>query len=468
MPHMLTPTLRQVLSSASPGSRVAAVNGWVRSLRVQKNVAFVDLADGTLHSGLQVVLSPEKASRLSTGTAISVDGVLQQSAGDKQQFELQADDVRVVGECDATHYPLQKKRHTFEFLRQISHLRPRGNTMSAVLRTRNELAYGLHDYFRRNGFLHVHTPILTSTDCEAGGEVFVVQPQHPPTQRSKDGSTGASDEPFFGKPAFLTVSSQLHLETVANAHPRVYTLSPAFRAETSQTPRHLSEFYMLEAECAFLPSVQALCGVVEGCVRHAAQHVLQTCADDLSFFTKRVDKGVLPRIEALAGDLPFATIEYTEAIDVLLKRHQQQQFAHPVKWGMPLQSEHERYLAETVFNGPVFVTRYPSATKPFYMLPTPSHSAKATVENFDLLLPKVVELAGGSMREVSAEAMQQRMVAAGMDPGPYQWYCDLRRYGNAPHGGFGLGFDRLLLYMTGLDSVRDVVPMPRHFGECRC
>ncbi|KAI9176150.1 asparaginyl-tRNA synthetase [Blastocladiella emersonii ATCC 22665] len=456
-------------------SRVTS-QGWVKTFRVQKTHTFIQLSDGTTAAHLQIVV-PGALRDLATGVAIRVAGTLKPSpAGLQQDVELHAEpaDVTVVGGCDPS-YPLQKKKHGIDFLREITHLRPRSNIFSAASRVRNASYVGLHDYFQQSGFVHIHTPLLTSSDCEGAGETFkVVAPS--------DVAPGADPaKPYFSTPSVnLTVSGQLHLEMFAHAHPRVYTFSPAFRAEQSLSTRHLSEFYMLEAEVSFVDSLQPLLDLTTGCVQAAARRVnladvtlLADLADAGGDKSPAARTARRAAAEARVRDLaerPFAVLSYTDAVAYLASHKRAKMFKYPVKWGLALQAEHETLLAADV-GRPVFVTDYPAPLKPFYMLPNALSSSESpdrtTVACFDLLVPGIGELVGGSLRQHDPEALARQLRDAGMDPEPYAWYLDLRRYGGAPHGGFGLGFDRLVRYLAGAESVRDVVPVPRYFGECR-
>ncbi|CAO3645540.1 unnamed protein product [Mucor hiemalis] len=430
-----------------------AVRGWVRSVRKQKQVCFATVNDGSNLKGIQAILTEEEAEKLSTGACVELQGVLTESPGKEQTKELQVSHVKLLGGCDST-YPLQKKRHTNEFLRSIGHLRMRGNTGSAVLRIRNAASEGIRDFFREQEFILTNTPILTSHDCEGGGEVFKITPID-----SKDSTE------FFKKPVYLTVSGQLHAEIMASAMSRVYTFGPTFRAEESLTSRHLAEFWMLEAEMAFIDNLTPLLDVTEGSIQQTTRHVLDTCSEDLAFFNQWVDKSLLRRLEK-SVDKPFVRMTYTEAIDVLQKVQEKEKnrFQFPTTWGSSLQSEHERYLASEYCEQPVFVTDYPSELKPFYMR---ENDDNKTVGCFDLLLPGIGELVGGSMREERYSILEQKMKDAKMNMEDYQWYLDLRKYGSAPHGGYGIGFERLLLWLTGLENVREVIPMPRWVGSCK-
>ncbi|KAG2207644.1 hypothetical protein INT46_005055 [Mucor plumbeus] len=443
-------TIKTLLNEDSTN---VAVRGWIRSVRKQKQVSFATVNDGSNLKGIQAILSGEDAEKLSTGACVELHGSLIPSPGKEQSKELKVDSMRVLGECDTT-YPLQKKRHTMEFLRSIGHLRMRGNTGSAVLRIRNAASEGLRDFFKEQEFILTNTPILTSHDCEGGGEVFKISPID---------STNPVE--FFKKPVYLTVSGQLHAEITASAMSRVYTFGPVFRAEESLTSRHLAEFWMLEAEMAFIDDLAPLLDVTEGSVQQTTRHVLNTCSDDIEFFNQWVDKSLLERLHK-SVDKPFVRMTYTEAIDVLQKVQDKEKnkFQFPTTWGSSLQSEHERYLASEYCGQPVFVTDYPSELKPFYMRANPDGK---TVGCFDLLLPGIGELVGGSMREERYKILEQKMKDAKMDMEDYQWYLDLRKYGSAPHGGYGIGFERLLLWLTGLENVREVIPMPRWVGNCK-
>ncbi|CAO3598436.1 unnamed protein product [Absidia cylindrospora] len=442
-PLFPTKTIRSLL--CEPPQTNVTLRGWVRSVRQQKQLSFANINDGSTLKGIQVILNDtQKAARLSTGACVELQGQLTTSPGKEQGMELQVDKLKVLGECDNT-YPLQKKRHTLEFMRTINHLRSRANTGSAVLRMRNAAGEGLQKFFADQEFIQVNTPLLTSSDCEGGGEVFSVAP---------------SD--FFKKPVYLTVSGQLHAEIMATSMGRVYTFGPVFRAEESMTSRHLAEFWMAEAEIAFIDDLDQLLDVTEANIQQTTQHVMDKCYDDVAFFNQWVDKQLLNRLRT-SLDKPFVRMTYTEAIDILQRSNKTFQF--PTNWGASLQSEHERYLASDECCGrPVFVTDYPKELKPFYMRANPDEK---TVGCFDLLLPGIGELVGGSMREDRYDILQHKMEIAGMNCEDYQWYLDLRKYGSAPHGGYGIGFERLMLWLTGLDNVREVVPIPRWAGHCK-
>ncbi|KAI7902037.1 asparaginyl-tRNA synthetase [Cokeromyces recurvatus] len=441
-------TIKTILKDNSTN---VSVRGWVRSVRKQKQISFATINDGSTLKGIQAILNEKDAEKLSTGTCVELYGSLIPSPGKEQSKELNVEKMKILGECDST-YPLQKKRHSLEFLRTIGHLRMRGNTGSAVLRVRNAANEGLHDFFKSQEFILTNTPILTSHDCEGGGEVFKISPID---------TTNPTE--FFKKPVYLTVSGQLHAEITALAMSRVYTFGPVFRAEESMTSRHLAEFWMLEAEMAFIDELAPLLDVTEANVQETTRYVLDTCSEDLSFFNQWVDKSLLERLQKSIAK-PYVRMTYSEAIDVLQKAQNKHKFQFPTEWGSSLQSEHERYLASEYCKHPVFITDYPAELKPFYMR---ANEDGKTVGCFDLLLPGIGELVGGSLREERYAILEQKMREAKMNIEDYQWYLDLRKYGSAPHGGYGIGFERLLLWLTGLENVREVIPMPRWVGHCK-
>jgi asparaginyl-tRNA synthetase len=449
----------EILRHGQPQQTVC-LKGWVRTKRELKDFAFVELNDGSSLQGLQVVINanlPNYADclkQINTGAAIEVSGTLVASQGKNQAIELQAETVRVWGEADPETYPLQKKRHSFEFLRTIGHLRPRTNTLGAVFRVRNACAAAIHQFFQERGFIWAHTPIITASDCEGAGEMFAVTSldlQKVP--RNPDQSIDYSKD-FFARPAFLTVSGQLEAEIMAMAFSNVYTFGPTFRAENSNTSRHLAEFWMVEPEMAFC-DLDGDMDLAEAFLKHIFRMVLETCPEDMAFFNERIDNTVLSTAQNIIEN-DFARITYTEAITLLEKSSQT--FEYPVEWGLDLQSEHERYLAEVHFQKPVIVTDYPSKIKAFYMR---MNDDGKTVRAMDILAPKIGEIIGGSQREERLDILEQRMQAQGLDPSVYWWYLDLRRYGTVPHAGFGLGFERLVQFMTGMTNIRDVIPFPR-------
>ncbi|PIA16923.1 Asparaginyl-tRNA synthetase [Coemansia reversa NRRL 1564] len=448
----LPPTLKTVVDLGVTGANVK-ITGWVRSVRIQKRVAFAEVSDGSMPHGVQIVMSdPKMAGEMSTGCSVEITGQLANSPGHQQSKEIQATSITVVGAADPESYPLQKKRHSLDFLREIGHLRPRSQTIGAVTRLRDCAEMGLHKFFHDHSFVRIHTPALTSNDCEGGGETFNVE-----STASRYAATG-----FFDKKVNLTVSGQLHLEVFAGAFKRVYSLNPAFRAEPSQTGRHLSEFWMLEAECAFVDCLETLLDVEEQMVRSATQYLVDNAGEDLDFFAR--DKSHLTQlVRRLIDKQPYPRISYTEAIDIL-QRVDSATFSVVPQWGQGLQSEHERYLATKYFDGPVFVTDYPAAIKPFYMLPNPDGR---TVACMDMLVPGPCELMGGSLRDHDYERLKNRVDKLGFEKGSLDWYTDLRKFGSTPHGGFGMGFERYLQMLTGIESVRDIIPFPRHFGRCQ-
>ena len=517
------------------------VRGWVRTVRAQKDLSFVEVNDGSSLSGIQAVVTADADGAdlladgaVSTGAAVMIEGIVVESPGGKQAVEVKATSVSVVGGADASTFPLQKKRHTLEFLRGIAHLRPRTNTIGAVTRVRNQLAYATHTFFQSHGFQYVNTPIVTASDCEGAGEQFQVTTllngadgpsaaaaakaseediaeakaaaaeqgavvkalkeakkagdatkeevdaavaellarkakaealENPPAAASGDvprGEDGAVDyaQDFFGKPSYLTVSGQLNAEIYACAMRDVYTFGPTFRAENSNTSRHLAEFWMVEPELAFADLKDDM-DCAEAYLKHCLTHVLEHCDEDLAFFEKNISKDDLRERLRQVATVPFARITYTEAVDHVLKADKK--FEFPVEWGCDLQSEHERYLTEEVFkNTPVIVRDYPKGVKAFYMR---ENEDGKTVAAMDVLVPKVGELMGGSQREERLEVLERRIEEVGLEKESYWWYLDLRRYGSVPHAGFGLGFERLVQYVTGVENIRDVIPFPRYPGS---
>jgi asparaginyl-tRNA synthetase len=450
--------IAEILRNGQPET-TAIVKGWVRTKREQKTFTFVEINDGSSMNGLQVVLSdtlPDYAAqikRLSTGASLMVEGKLVPSLGKGQRIEMQANSLTVYGESDPETYPLQKKRHSFEFLRDIGHLRARTNTIGAVFRVRNACATAIHQFFQERGFLWAHTPILTASDCEGAGEMFTVTRFNLDQLPKQDGKVDFSQD-FFGKPTYLTVSGQLEAEIMAMAFTDVYTFGPTFRAENSNTSRHLAEFWMVEPEMAFC-DLQGDMELAEAFLKYVFKYVMAHCAEDMEFFNQRIDDSVLATAENIINN-EFARITYTEAIDLLLKSNKT--FEYPVEWGVDLQSEHERYLAEDLFKKPTIVTNYPTGIKAFYMR---LDEGEKTVSAMDILAPKIGEIIGGSQREERLDVLERRIRAVGLDPETYWWYLDLRRYGTVPHAGFGLGFERLVQFMTGMTNIRDVIPFPR-------
>lgn len=452
-----------ILSGKIPPDTSVKVNGWIRTRRDAKDFSFIEINDGSSLANLQIIadntLSDYKSllHQCTTGSSITAEGTVRSSEGKGQKFELQAQSVTVHGSAPAD-YPLQKKRHSFEYLREIAHLRPRTNSIGAVSRLRSGLSFAVHSFFKENGFFNVHTPIITASDCEGAGEMFrvsTIDNSNPP--RTEEGTIDYSRD-FFGREAHLTVSGQLEGEIYALALGKIYTFGPTFRAENSNTQRHLAEFWMVEPEAAFyrLPEDMDL---AEAFVRYLAAYVLNEHREDLEFFNARIDNTVLSRLQSVA-DSPFERITYTEAIALLEKNNDA--FTFKTSWGCDLQSEHERYLTETVFRKPVIVYGYPSAIKAFYMR---GNDDGRTVAAMDVLVPGIGELIGGSEREERHDVLLERIRSLGLDEKLYWWYLDLRKFGSTPHAGFGLGFERLLLFVTGMRNIRDVIPFPRYPGN---
>lgn len=439
------------------------VQGWLRTVRRSKGVVFLALNDGSCLQSLQVVVGEGSAafadaSQLGTGACVGVRGAMVASPGAGQSWEVQADQVIVYGDTDDA-FPLQKKRHGFDFLRSIAHLRPRTNAFGAVFRVRSRIAHAVHCFFQERGFVYVHTPIITANDCEGAGEMFRVTTLDPENPPQVDGRIAWHDD-FFGSRTGLTVSGQLQAELFATAFTDVYTFGPTFRAENSNTSRHASEFWMIEPEVAFA-DLATNCQLAEDFFRFMVEYALQNCQEDLAFFNQFIDKGLLERLEKVVAT-PFQSMSYTEAIERLQKSGQS--FDFPVEWGCDLQSEHERYLTEKIVGGPLFVTDYPEGIKAFYMR---SNDDGKTVAAMDLLVPKVGEIIGGSQREERLSVLQHKMKAFGIAPESLDWYLDTRRWGGCPHAGFGLGFERFLMYITGMENVRDVIPFPRTPGNAK-
>ncbi len=439
------------------------VNGWVRTRRGSKAFSFIEINDGSCLKNLQVIADAdlpgyeEAMARITTGAAVSVQGELVESKGKGQAWEVKASQVTVVGEADAS-YPLQKKGHSMEFLREIAHLRPRANLFGAVFRVRSRLAYAVHQFYQDRGFVYVHTPLITASDCEGAGELFRVStldPLDPP--KTEHGQIDYGQD-FFARPTYLTVSGQLEAEVFACALGNVYTFGPTFRAENSNTSRHASEFWMIEPEMAFTDLVGNM-DLAEAFVKYLIADIREHCADDLEIFGRFVDKGLHDRL-AFVLDRPFQRVSYTEAIEVL--EASGRTWEHPVAWGDNLQSEHERYLAEEHFKCPVTVYNYPKEIKPFYMR---LNDDNKTVTAMDVLVPGIGEIVGGSQREERLDVLEANMERHGLSKEDYGWYLDLRRFGSVPHAGFGLGFERMLMFVTGMANIRDVIPFARTPGS---
>ena len=439
------------------------VGGWIRSIRDSKAFGFIVLNDGTCFDTLQIVYHDTmenfaEVSKLNVGAAIIVKGTLVATPEAKQPFEIQADQVLVEGVSNAD-YPLQKKRHSFEYLRTISHLRPRTNTFQADFRVRSLIAYAIHKYFQEQGFVYVHTPLITGSDCEGAGEMFQVTTMDLANVPKKDDGTVDFSQDFFGKPTNLTVSGQLNAETYAMAFRNVYTFGPTFRAENSNTTRHAAEFWMIEPEMAFADLNDNM-AVAEGMLKYVIRYVLENAPAEMDFFNQFVDKGLLDRLNHVLNS-EFGHVTYTEAIK-LLEEHNDK-FDYKVFWGCDLQTEHERYLTEEIFKKPVFVTDYPKEIKAFYMK---LNEDGKTVAAMDCLVPGIGEIIGGSQREDSYDKLLGRMKELGLREEDYGFYLDLRKYGSVRHSGFGLGFERCVMYLTGMGNIRDVVPFPRTVNNC--
>jgi asparaginyl-tRNA synthetase len=455
-------SIKQILESDAPRSDVTA-EGWLRTARKAKGVAFLELDDGSGMAGLQVVVESgverfDEISHLGVGTAVRVEGELVESPAKGQRVELKASSVEVVGGA-GTDYPLQKKRHSFEFLRTIAHLRPRARTFGAVFRVRHALQMAIHRFFDERGFIQVHTPIITASDAEGAGQMFRVtclDAADPPRDDSGEIDFGAD---FFGRETSLTVSGQLEAEAFALAFRNVYTFGPTFRAENSNTKRHVAEFWMIEPEMAFC-DLRGDLALAEDFVRSVVSYVLERRGDDIDFFNQWIEKGLRARLEHVAGS-EFEVMTYTEAVDHL-ERAKGVKFEYPVSWGVDLQSEHERYLTEELVGRPTFVIDYPIDIKAFYMR---VNDDQKTVAAMDLLVPGVGEIIGGSQREERLEVLRDQIRRFGLDEQTYWWYLDLRRYGGVPHAGFGLGFERALMYVTGMQNIRDVIPFARTPGN---
>ncbi|MEK2644627.1 asparagine--tRNA ligase [Bdellovibrio sp. BCCA] len=434
------------------------LSGWVRKIRDQKNFGFIELNDGTFFKGVQVVFDTnlpnfEDVAKLSITSSIYVTGKVIKSQGAGQNFEVMASKIEIYQKADA-EYPLQNKRHSFEFLREIAHLRPRTNTFSAVFRVRSVLAYAIHKFFQDQGFVYVQTPIITGSDAEGAGEMFRVTTlklDKPP--RKEDGTIDNSQD-FFGKETNLTVSGQLNGETFCAAFRNIYTFGPTFRAENSNTSRHAAEFWMIEPEIAFA-DLSANMELGEAMIKYIIRYVMEQCPEEMEFFNQFVEKGLFDKLNNVLNS-EFGRVTYTEAIEILEKSGKK--FEYPVKWGIDMQSEHERFLAEEHFKRPVYVTDYPKEIKAFYMK---LNEDQKTVRAMDLLAPGIGEIIGGSQREDNLELLEKRMSEVGLHPADYSFYMDLRRYGSFPHSGFGLGFERMMMYITGMTNIRDVIPFPR-------
>jgi len=450
--------VKEVLSGKLLGQSLT-LKGWVRTKRGNKNIAFIALNDGSTINNIQVVadlvnFDDELMRDITTGSCIYVKGKLVESMGGGQSVEIQAEKIELYGTADPNTYPLQKKGHSMEFLREIAHLRPRTNTFGAVLRVRHAMAYAVHKYYNDRGFIYLHTPIITGSDAEGAGEMFrvsILDAKNPPL--TEDGNVDFSQD-FFGKETNLTVSGQLEGELGALALSEIYTFGPTFRAENSNTPRHLSEFWMIEPEMAFY-EIKENMDLAEDMLKYLVKYALENCKEDLEFFNKMINKDLLSRLEMVLNN-DFVRMSYTEAVDILMKSGQKWEF--PVSWGTDLQSEHERFLVEQHFKKPVILTDYPKDIKAFYMY---QNDDNKTVRGMDVLFPGIGEIIGGSQREHRYDQMKQRINEMRIPEKDLWWYLETRKFGTAPHSGFGLGFERLLLFVTGMANIRDVIPFPR-------
>ncbi|MGM9740013.1 MAG: asparagine--tRNA ligase [Candidatus Cryptobacteroides sp.] len=450
------------LLNEAPGKEVLA-KGWVRTKRGNKQVKFIALNDGSTINNIQIVAETDKfdedlIKRITTGASLAVRGQLVESIGSGQKVELKAESIEIYGECDPMSYPLQKKDTSLEYLRTVAHMRMRTNTFGAVLRIRNAMAYAIHTFFQKKGFVYLHTPLITESDCEGAGQMFQVTTLdlEKPLPRNKKGEIDYNED-FFGKQTSLTVSGQLEGELGATAVGEIYTFGPTFRAENSNTPRHLAEFWMIEPEMAFY-DIKDNMDLAEEFIKYLVSYALENCIDDIKFLNDKYDEGLIERLRSVVGT-DFVRLEYTEGIRILEEAVKNGvKFEYPVYWGVDLQSEHERFLVEKHFQKPVILTGYPKEIKAFYMKQDDNGK---TVRAMDVLFPKIGEIIGGSEREWSLEKLENRINELGMSRKNLEWYIDTRRFGSVPHSGFGLGFERLLLFVTGMSNIRDVIPFPR-------
>ena len=450
------------LLNEAPGKEVLA-KGWVRTKRGNKQVKFIALNDGSTINNIQIVAEAENfdeelMKRITTGASLAVRGQLVESIGSGQKVEIKAESIEIYGECDPMRYPLQKKDTSLEYLRTVAHMRMRTNTFGAVLRVRNAMAYAIHTFFQKKGFVYLHTPLITESDCEGAGQMFQVTTLdlEKPLPRNKKGEIDYNED-FFGKQTSLTVSGQLEGELGATAVGEIYTFGPTFRAENSNTPKHLAEFWMVEPEMAFY-DIKDNMDLAEEFIKYLVSYALENCIDDIKFLNDKYDEGLIERLRSVIGT-DFVRLEYTEGIRILEEAVKNGvKFEYPVYWGVDLQSEHERFLVEKHFQKPVILTGYPKEIKAFYMKQDDNGK---TVRAMDVLFPKIGEIIGGSEREWSLEKLENRINELGMSRKNLEWYIDTRRFGSVPHSGFGLGFERLLLFVTGMSNIRDVIPFPR-------
>ncbi len=454
----MRPGIKQILTMPGNGDSIT-VEGWIRTKRDSKGVTFLEINDGSTLKNLQVVIEeklPDYQSLvkdLTTGSSVTVRGKLIESPGKGQAVEVVASEITILGTASPEEYALQKKHHTFEFLREIAHLRPRSNSFGAVARVRSAMSFAIHTFFQERGFVYVHTPIITGSDCEGAGEMFQVTTLPLDRVPLNDGNVDFSQD-FFGKKAALTVSGQLEGETYACALKNIYTFGPTFRAENSNTSRHLAEFWMIEPEMAFC-DIHGNMDTAEEFLKFIFRYVLDKCPDDMEFFDSRISKGLIDNLQHIINS-QFKRITYTEAVDNLVRA--KADFEFPVEWGIDLQSEHEKFLTEQVYRLPVIITDYPKQIKAFYMK---VNDDNRTVRAMDILVPRLGEIVGGSEREADFTRLKNRIVECGLNPDDYWWYLDLRRFGTVPHAGFGLGFERVIQFVTGMQNIRDVIPFPR-------
>lgn len=444
-----------------PENQEVIIKGWVRTKRDAKDFCFLEVNDGSIIKNIQVIIGTditnykEKIAQLNTGCSVIIKGYLVPSQGKNQKSEIKAEEIDIIGEANPEEYPLQKKRHSFEFLREIAHLRPRTNTFGAIARLRSELSYAIHTFFKNKGFFYIHTPLITASDCEGAGEMFRVTTLDLEKLPIVDGKVDYLKD-FFGKETFLTVSGQLNGETYACALTKIYTFGPTFRAEHSNTTRHLAEFWMIEPEMAFC-DINENMDIAEEFLKYLFNYVLTNCKEDLEFFNERIDSNVISNLEDIVNK-NFEHITYTEAIKIL--KESKKDFEYRVEWGVNLQAEHERFLTEIVFKKPIIVTDYPKEIKAFYMK---LNDDNKTVRAMDVLVPKLGEIIGGSEREDNYERLLKRIRELGLKEENYWWYLELRKFGTVPHSGFGLGFERLIQYISGMQNIRDVIPFPRTY-----
>ena len=461
----LTRTKVKDLLKAAPGIEVLA-KGWVRTKRGNKQIKFIALNDGSTVHNIQVVadmanFDESLIAKVTTGASLAVKGVLVESVGSGQAVEIQASEIEVLGECDPMRYPLQKKDTSLEYLRTVAHMRPRTNTFGAILRIRHSMAFAIHKFFNDKGFVYLNTPLITESDAEGAGDMFQVTTLNLENVPKMDNGKVDFSKDFFGKKTSLTVSGQLEGELGATAVGEIYTFGPTFRAENSNTPRHLAEFWMIEPEMAFY-DINDNMVLAEEFVKYLVQYALDNCMDDLTFLNNKYDEGLIERLRSVLG-IEFQRVTYTDAVTILEEAAKNgTQFEFPVSWGTDFQSEHERYLVEKHFGKPVILTDFPQSIKAFYMKQNDGCApGRETVRGMDVLFPKIGEIIGGSEREASLEKLERRITELGMSRKNLEWYIDTRRFGTVPHSGFGLGFERLLLFVTGMANIRDVIPFPR-------